>query len=115
MLRVSGQRSMVHSAAWPASFMLFAGYPDSMLTALTIWSVYAARRERWLQAGALGFLAGLTKAAGALVIVPLAVIARSGHRLRIGRGWRDMIWLLVPVAVAADGQLTGRPSQSERS
>src|SRR5262245_13797207 len=113
MLRVSGQRAMVFYAAWPASFMLFAGYSDSMLTALTIWSIYAARRERWLRAGALGFLAGLTKAAGALVIVPIVVIAWRGHRLRLWRAWPAAMCLFGPLAFALYLKTAGLPSPAE--
>ncbi|HKQ75802.1 MAG TPA: hypothetical protein VJ810_19040 [Blastocatellia bacterium] len=111
--RETVQRAMAFYAAWPASFMLFAGYPDSMLTALTIWSVYAARRERWLQAGAFGFLAGLTKAAGALVIVPILVIAWREHKLRLWRAWPAAMCLLGPVAFALYLMLAGLPSTAE--
>jgi len=111
--RETVQRAMVFYAAWPASFMLFAGYPDSMLTALAIWSVYAARRERWLRAGALGFLAGLTKAAGALVIVPILAIAWREHRLRLWRAWPAAMCLLGPLAFALYLKTAGLPSPAE--
>jgi hypothetical protein len=60
---------------WPASFAFFAGYPDSLLLALTIWAIYFARSCRWLSAGALGLFAGLTKALGCLAALPLLWIA----------------------------------------
>jgi hypothetical protein len=111
--RETVQRATVIYAAWPASFMLFAGYPDSMLTALTIWSVYAARRGRWLQAGALGFLAGLTKAAGVLVIVPIVVIAWREHKLRLWRAWPAAMCLLGPLAFILYLKIVGLPSPAE--
>jgi hypothetical protein len=74
-------RSLLLWVAWPASFAFFAGYPDSLLCALTVWAIYFARAEhfermaRWLPAGMLGLLAGLTKAAGCLTALPLLWIA----------------------------------------
>ncbi len=68
-------RSLFALAIWPASFIFYAGYAESLLSALIIWSVYFARCERWWAAGIGGFLAGLTKAAGILSFVPLAIIA----------------------------------------
>jgi len=109
--RETVQRSLLLYAACPGSFMLFAGYPDSMLIAFTVWSVYAARRERWLQAGALGALAGLTKAAGILVIVPIAVIVWRERRLR--RAWPSLVCLLGPLAFALYLKMAGLPSPTE--
>ena len=67
-------------ALWPASFIFLAGYPDSLAIALVVWSVYFVRQDRWWLAGALGCAAGLTKAAGGLVVVPLAVILVKNRR-----------------------------------
>ena len=69
------RRSVIACAVWPASFIFFAGYPESLLLALTVWSVYMARRERWWIAAILALAAGVTKAAGIVVMVPLAFLA----------------------------------------
>lgn len=61
--------------AWPASFTFFAGYPDSLLCALTIWAICFARQRRWAIAGIFGLLAGSTKAMGCLTFLPLLWIA----------------------------------------
>src|ERR1019366_5058939 len=68
-------RALLLWVAWPASFAFFAGYPDSLLCALTVWAIYFARSGRWLPAGALGLFAGLTKALGCLAALPLFWIA----------------------------------------
>jgi hypothetical protein len=68
-------RALLLWAAWPASFALFAGYPDSLLLALAVWAIYFARSGNWLPAGTLGLLAGLTKALGCLTALPLLWIA----------------------------------------
>jgi hypothetical protein len=111
--RETARSALLIYAAWPASFIFFAGYPDSMLTALAIWSVYAARRQNWRLAGAMGLLAGLTKAAGALVIVPIAVIAWREYKSRLWRAWPALLCLLGPLAFAAYLKLAGLPSTAE--
>jgi Gpi18-like mannosyltransferase len=72
---------MILWIAWPASFTFFAGYPDSLLCALIVWSIYFARSQRWLPAGMLGFLAGLTKALGVLAALPLLWLAYKQRKL----------------------------------
>ena len=75
-------------AAFPASFIFFAAYPDSLVIALMVWSIYFARRENWWAAGALGFLAGLTKAVGGLVAIPLVILI-----------WRERRWRALPAPI----------------
>lgn len=74
-------RAILLWGVWPAAFTLFAGYPDSLLCALTVWAVYFARSSRWSGTGVLGLLAGLTKALGCLTALPLLWIA-----------WKDRSW-----------------------
>jgi len=73
-------RAILLWAVWPASFVFFAGYPDSLVCALIVWSLVLARSGRWLPASALGLLAGLTKAMGCLAAVPLLWIAWKDRR-----------------------------------
>jgi hypothetical protein len=69
-------------AAWPASFIFFAGYSESLLLALIAWSLGMARRDRWWAAAVLGLAAALTKAAGVVVAVPLLVMAVRHRNIR---------------------------------
>jgi len=92
------RRAIAACALWPASFVLFAGYPESLLLALVLWSVHSAREGRWWLAGACGFFAGLAKAAGLVVAVPLAVLAWRGRSIR---ALPAALCLLSPVAFAA--------------
>lgn len=61
-------------AAWPTAFIFLSAYPESLLIASVLWSIYFARSDRWWLAGILGCAAGLTKAAGALTLIPLLVL-----------------------------------------
>jgi Gpi18-like mannosyltransferase len=72
-------QSVFLCAAWPASFIFFAGYPESLLLALIVWSLCMGRRDCWLAAAALGLAAALTKAVGVVVVVPL-IITTIRHR-----------------------------------
>jgi hypothetical protein len=89
--RGTAARALWIAALWPASFMLAAGYADSLVAAFTVWSLYFARRDRWLGAAALGICAALAKAVGGLVAVPLIVLVWKQNR---GRWWAALLPLL---------------------
>jgi len=88
-------QSVLVCAVWPASFIFFAGYPESLLFALIVWSLSMARREHWLAAAALGLAAALTKAVGVVVLVPLLVMA-----VRQNQKIKALLVLLVPLGSA---------------
>jgi hypothetical protein len=73
-------RTVMLAAVWPASFFFFAGYTEALAIALIVWCVGWARDERWVLAAACAFAAGLTRSAGALVIVPLVIMAWRARR-----------------------------------
>ena len=76
-----GVRAALVCAVWPASFVLVAGYPESLVAALTVWAVYFARSGRWASAGLAGLFAGFAKAVGVVSAVPLLFLAfRKGSR-----------------------------------
>jgi len=87
-------RTVLLAAAWPASFFFFAGYTEALAVALIVWCVGWAREERWVLAATCAFAAGLTRSAGTLAIVPLAILA--------WRARRSARW---PVAIAPLGTL----------
>lgn len=91
----TGARALALLAFWPGSFILFAGYADSLVMALSVWSVYCARTDRWGLAGALGFFAGSAKAVGAVVAVPIAWLAL---RKRPRRSWTAALPIAAPAA-----------------
>jgi len=87
-------RTLLLFCAWPGSFMLFAGYAESLTLALIVWSVVFARGGHWGFATACGFAAGLSRPSGVLVVVPLAVLALRSASLR------STIVLLTPAGLA---------------
>ena len=73
-------RTVMLAAVWPASFFFFAGYTEALAVALIVWCIVWARDERWVLAAACAFATGLTRSAGTLVIVPLAILAWRAPR-----------------------------------
>ncbi len=65
-------RAVLYLLLFPMSFYLFAIYPESLFLALSISSIYYARRRLWWLAGLLGGLAALTRPTGVVLLVPLA-------------------------------------------
>ncbi len=86
-------RMLVLVAAWPSSFILFAGYAESLTVALVVWAVVFARTGRWWRAAYCGLLAGLGRPSGVLVFVPLLVMALRSRQSRA------LSVLFVPVGV----------------
>jgi hypothetical protein len=77
-------------ALWPPAFVFFVGDADSLVLALIVWTVYFARVDKWVCSCLTGFFAGLAKAVGVLVAVPLFVLAWRERKLRT-------LWSIPPI------------------
>jgi hypothetical protein len=75
-------RALLLVCVWPASFVLFAGYADSLTLALVLWAVIFGRTARWEAATACGLLAGVARPTGVVVFVPLLVMALRSRQAR---------------------------------
>ncbi|WP_405954567.1 glycosyltransferase family 39 protein [Streptomyces phaeochromogenes] len=64
-------------AVLPVGIVQSMAYSESLFTALAAWSLYAVRTGRWLTAGLLASLAGLTRPVGAAVVAAVWVAAIS--------------------------------------
>jgi hypothetical protein len=106
----------------PVSFFFSAVYTESLFLALSVATIYAARRERWLACGLFGFAAALSRNGGIALILPVAVIYLYGPRAAASAaltrwggeraGWRrlmpryrlsaNVLWLaLIPAGLGA--------------
>jgi Mannosyltransferase (PIG-V) len=84
-------------AFFPMSFYFSAVYSEALFLALAVGAVYAARLRRWPLAAGLAFVAGTSRSAGVLLLLPLAILWWQSD----GRRWRDALWLvLVPLGPA---------------
>ncbi len=70
-------------AALPVGVVESMAYSESLFTALAAWALYAVGRQRWVTAGLLASLAGLTRATGLAVV--LAVWAGCALSARAAR------------------------------
>lgn len=76
---VYGRRVGITLAAlWgvlPVGIVQSMAYSESLFTALAAWSVYAVLTRRWVWAGVLAALAGLTRPVGAAVVAAIWITA----------------------------------------
>ena len=108
-------------AALPIAIVTSMAYSESLFTAFAAWSLHAAMTGRWVWAGLLASLAGLTRPVGvavaAAVVVSAAVVLL--RRDRAAPGAPSRVWPLVTGALLAPmgwlayvgwvGVQTGRP------
>jgi len=103
--RPVARNAVLVTALFPMSFFFSAVYSESLFLALSVGAIYAARRERWAWAGALGALAAATRSAGLLLLLPLLILYlwdTGTLRRRPRRPRADVLWLgLVPLGLAS--------------
>ncbi|MFJ7969307.1 glycosyltransferase family 39 protein [Streptomyces sp. NPDC096324] len=113
---VHGRRAGVCAAlVWavlPVGVVQSMAYSESLFTALAAWSLYAVLTGRWLTAGLLAALAGLTRPVGVAVVAALWVAAITsfvGERRHGGsttrtdgaRPWRRALAMIIAPLGAA--------------
>ncbi|MFF0434856.1 glycosyltransferase family 39 protein [Streptomyces sp. NPDC004327] len=93
--RLAGRRvaslTVLLWALLPTSFVLTMAYTEPVMTAFAAWALYAVLTRRWLWAGTLAALAGLSRPNG--VAIAAAVLAAAALELwrRRGRAGRR-VW-----------------------
>lgn len=94
--------TLVLWAIYPYALVLSMSYTEGLLCALAAWALWAVADRRWLLAGVLAALAGLTRPTGAAVVAAVCVAALiTGLQGRAS--WRR----LVPAIVIAPLGLIG--------
>ncbi|MFB7549188.1 hypothetical protein [Streptomyces sp. NPDC056154] len=109
-----GRRAGVLLAAlwgvYPTAFVQSMAYTETLFTAFAAWALYAVLTRRWIVAGALCVLAGLTRPSAAALIAALAITAAATlvREYRAGRAdgiVRRNARMLTGVALAPLGWL----------
>ncbi|GIF09173.1 glycosyltransferase family 39 protein [Actinoplanes siamensis] len=109
-------RGILLAALWavlPHAFIESMGYTETLFTALAAWSLYAVIRRRWLAAGLLCLLAGLTRptAAALILVVGLSALIAVTRRRDGWRPWAGGV--LAPLGLLGHmawvGDRLGRP------
>ncbi|MEU6879738.1 hypothetical protein [Streptomyces sp. NPDC046712] len=73
--RQAGVALAVLWGVYPTAFVQSMAYTETLFTALAAWSILAVLRDRWILAGALCVLAGLTRPTAAALIAALGITA----------------------------------------
>lgn len=93
----TAQHAVFFLFIFPTAYFLHIPYTESLFIALVVGCFWAARTEKWLAAGILGFLACLTRVNGIILFAALLFEMREQYRLAhaINRRWSAT--LLVPL------------------
>jgi Mannosyltransferase (PIG-V) len=101
--RAVARNAVLVTALFPMSFFFSAVYSESLFLALSVGAIYAARRDRWALAGALGGFGALTRSAGVVLLVPLLILYlwdTGSLRRRPRVPGPEVLWLaLVPAGL----------------
>ncbi|MFD7442105.1 hypothetical protein [Streptomyces sp. NPDC059909] len=81
----------------PHSIVLSMAYTEPLLTAFAAWSLYALVTRRWLWAGSLAALAGLTRPNGIAVAAAVVAVAACELVRRRGKNGRR-VWAAAALA-----------------
>ncbi|GAA4442227.1 hypothetical protein [Phytohabitans houttuyneae] len=100
-------------AVVPHAVIEVTGYTESLFTAFAAWALYALLSQRWVTAGVLTLLAGLTRPSASALVVAVGLAAGVAV-LRRWDGWRPWACgVIAPVGfvgyIAWVGLRTGRP------
>jgi hypothetical protein len=79
---LTARRAAKYLLLFPTAFILSGVFSESLFLALVVSSFYLLRKERLLAAGAMGFLASLTRSVGVFLILPLAIEYWRQRRLQ---------------------------------
>ena len=111
--RYSSRVATLATLLWgiaPTAVIETSGYSEGAFTALVAWALFAVLKRRWLTAGVLALLAGLTRPTGVAVVAALfaAAALQVWETLRergTGPGWLDGLYRF------ATGKQEIRPEQ----
>ncbi|WP_063837176.1 hypothetical protein [Phaeacidiphilus oryzae] len=89
--RLHGGRAAVLAAVlwgcWPVAIVENMAYSESVMTACAAWALYAVLTGRWLWAGVLASLAGLSRPSGGSAAAGVVAGALAALGLLLWRGW----------------------------
>jgi hypothetical protein len=113
------RRTVLYLSVFPAAFFLLAPFTEALFLAGAVWALVLARDRRWLLAALCAAIAGLTRAQGLLLAIPLAWEAflvfrgRGIRRLAIAQAGSAVVAVLAPVAAFVGYGLVARSLTGE--
>ena len=96
--------TVVSIAVFPTSFFFGAVYTESLFLFLAVTTLWAARKNDWLLAVIVCFLAVLTRSAGIMLGIPLAVLFIQQHGRDL-KAWfpKVLLGLIPPMGLVVFG------------
>jgi hypothetical protein len=76
----TARRAIFYIAAFPVSYFFSVPLTESLFLFLTVTSFYAAKREHWWAAGAIGMFAAATRVNGVLLLPALLLLSWQMYR-----------------------------------
>jgi hypothetical protein len=89
--------TIVALAVFPTAFFFSAIYTESLFLFLSVTCLWGARKNDWLLAAIMGFLAALTRSAGIMLLAPLAVLFIQQHGWDLRRWFPKALLGVLPV------------------
>lgn len=93
--RPGARRSTAYLAIFPTAFFFLAAYTESLFLLLTLAAFLSAHDRRWWRAGALGFLASLSRLQGIVLVIPILYMYLRDKSLHPPRLRPDMLGALI--------------------
>ncbi|MHB8146459.1 MAG: mannosyltransferase family protein [Vulcanimicrobiaceae bacterium] len=88
--RPVARRAIFYVSIFPSAIFFSAVYTESLFFMLTVASFYYLRSHRWWIAGAMGFLAAMTRVEGVLLVVPFFIEWLSTYKSDFSRGSKSL-------------------------
>jgi hypothetical protein len=89
-------RTILYLSIFPAAIFLHAPFTEALFLAAVAWAFVGAREGRWWLAAGAALVAGLTRAQGILLVLPLAWEAMAAWRAsRVGSRPSGLPWSVV--------------------
>jgi Gpi18-like mannosyltransferase len=94
------RRTVIYLLSAPTAFFFLSAYTESLFLFLSILSLLALKRERWVLAGIMGGLASLTRLPGVLLVLPMVYAAWNQYKQGAGKFvWISSILTLCGAAI----------------
>jgi hypothetical protein len=90
------RRTVLYTALFPTAFFLVAPYSESLFLLLVVSTFWCMEQRRWALAGAVGLLAGLTRAQGALLLLPMVWMWLEQRDRGEARWLPSFFWTITP-------------------
>jgi hypothetical protein len=92
--RAGARRTMVYLAVFPTAFFFLAPYTESLFLLFNLAAFLCASNKRWWLAGAMGFLASLTRLQGIVLLVPLLYMYLRDRKYHLSQLGPELLAIL---------------------